>query len=94
MLHEVLYFVIMSILGALTAVLIWAEKWEDLFKFDSLRHIIIGAIVGVLYWHMYSQWNLPNSVMSFIAGYFGTDFVEALTTRFRRMFSKNAGNDH
>jgi len=71
-------FIIMGFLGGLAHALIISKKWEDLKKFTTARRVIIGAIVGFLYFFMWSEWNFPNAIMAWVSGYWGTTFIEEI----------------
>jgi len=83
---ELLYFSAMGFLGGLAYVLLMSEKWEDLKKFKMIRRLIIGAIAGIVYFFLWSDYNFPNTIMSFISGYFGCDFIETLVSRFKQRY--------
>ena len=76
------YFTVLGLLGGFTYILAEvAKKWSDLWTFLAFRRYIIGAMVGYLYYMGYSAWDLPNSLMCWVAGYMGTHFIESLITR-------------
>jgi len=75
---EILLFVLLSLLGGIAYVLIEAEEWADLKSFKTVRHIMISSIVGVIYYNLYSEWDFPNMVMSFVSGYMGPTFIQGL----------------
>ena len=75
---EILLFVFLSLLGGIAYVLIDAEKWEDLKTFKTARHILISLIVGIIYYNLYSEWDFPNMVMTFVSGYMGPTFIQGL----------------
>ncbi len=75
---EILFFVFLSLLGGIAYVLIDADKWDDLKSFNTVRHILISLIVGVIYYNLYSEWDFPNLVMSFVSGYMGPTFIQGL----------------
>lgn len=79
----VLNFVFMGFLGGLAYVLINSKKWKDLKEFKSFRRYLLGAITGFLYYNLYSSWNWPNIIMSFVTGYMGTTFIESLIERLK-----------
>ena len=81
---EILQFVLLGFLGAVCFVLLKAEGWTDLKKFNMIRRLIIGGVVGYLYSVLYSSYSFPNFVMSFVAGYSGVDFVETIVVKFRK----------
>lgn len=78
-----LHFIVMGLLGGLAYVLVWAKGWDDLKSFHAVRRLILGAVIGYVYNFLYSDWSFPNMVMSFVAGYMGTDFIEAIVKKFK-----------
>lgn len=72
---------IIGLIGAFAARLIWAQSAEDLGGFSCVRQLALGAIAGGLYTAMQAQYGLPDGIMTFVAGYAGSDFVEALVQR-------------
>jgi len=81
---QLVWFVVLGILGGVTNVIIGAESWEDLKKFSAFKRTIIGGIVGFLYRFLYSDYGFPNFVMTFVAGYMGTDFILAIIEKFKK----------
>ena len=82
---EVLFFVILGLLGGFTFILMEkAEKWEDLATFFAFKRYILGAIVGYLYNIGYSEWSLPDGLMCFVSGYASTTFIESLIHRYEK----------
>ena len=81
--YTTLHFIFMGFLGGVLYILIRAKRKRDLYKFDSIKHLIIGAIIGYIYSILYSEYNFPNSIMCLVAGYMGADFIKALVERFR-----------
>jgi len=78
---QIIQFVLMGLLGGVAYALINAEGWDDLKTFKTFRHILISLIVGGLYYVLYSEWNYPNMVMSFISGYMGPSFIAGITKK-------------
>jgi len=76
-------FSFMGFLGGLAHALIISKRWKDLKKFTTVRRVIIGAIVGFLYFFMWSEWTFPNAIMAFVSGYWGVTFLEELAERFK-----------
>ncbi|MEM2447921.1 MAG: hypothetical protein QXT14_03085 [Candidatus Bathyarchaeia archaeon] len=87
---EVLHFILMGWLGAFLYVLIWAKSWQDLKKFESVRHMVVGLIVGYVYQILHSNYSWPDLFCSMIAGYFGSDFIQALVEMFRGKLIKKS----
>lgn len=80
----IIYFVVLGLFGGFARVLIWSKSWEEVKQYSSVRHIILGGIIGFLYQFLYSEHAFPNFVMSFVAGYMGTDFIEGLIEKFKK----------
>jgi len=77
-------FTVLGLLGGCAWVLNWAKGWEELKSFEATRRIILGGIIGFLYNFLHSDYSFPNSVMAFVAGYMGTDFIAGLLERFKK----------
>jgi len=77
-------FVVLGFLGGCANVLLWAQSYADLKAFKSARQIAIGAIVGFVYSFLHTNYGFPDFVMSFVAGYMGTDFLQGLIERFKK----------
>ena len=81
-LEQMIYFIILGFVGSTAYVLLNSESYADLFKFDSVKRYIVGILVGGIYNILYSDYNFPNSIMCFVAGYTGIHFIEGLVNRF------------
>ena len=79
---RVFSFIILGLLGGITYVFINSDSVDDLTKFDSVKRYVIGAISGFIYDILYSEYNFPNFIMCFVAGYMGTTFIEGLIDKF------------
>lgn len=64
-----------STIGALLNVLLWSKTPEDITKWSSVKAIIVGTIIGYLYYWGEAIHGFPDSFMSIIAGYTGQDFI-------------------
>ena len=80
---QTLHFILMGFLGATTYVLCWAKSPKDLTSFESLRHLALGPLIGYIYSILHSNYSYPDLIMSFVAGWFGVDFIESLIVRFK-----------
>jgi len=76
--------VALGTLGGVTHVIMWSESVADLKKFSSFKRIVIGGIVGFLYTFLHSDYGFPNFVMTFVAGYMGTDFLLSVIEKFKK----------
>jgi len=86
-----LHFVFMGVLGSLLYVLVHAKEPKDLYGFDSLRRIAIGAIVGYLYMFLHSDYGFPDLVMTAVAGYAGSDFIMVLFEKLKVLLGVKGG---
>ena len=75
-------FVFSGFLGALLYILCWTKTAKELGDYNNVKRLIVGAIVGYVYFFLHSDYDFPNGVMAFVAGYMGTDFIEALIEKF------------
>jgi len=82
-LEQILWFFFLGFLGAATHILVESKNFSDLTKFESLKTYAIGIIVGFLYDILYSDYNFPNFLMCWVAGYTGTDFIKKLLERLK-----------
>lgn len=78
-----IWFIFLGFLGGVTHIIIESRDFSDLIKFDSMRTYIIGIIVGFLYDILYSDYNFPNLIMCWVAGYTGVDFIKRILERFQ-----------
>ena len=81
MVVQILWFVILGLVGGVAYVFMHSDDWEDLTKFGAFKRVVIGGIVGGLYFFLYSEHDFPNAVMTFVSGYMGTDFIERLAKK-------------
>jgi prepilin signal peptidase PulO-like enzyme (type II secretory pathway) len=77
---------LMTVLGAFTNVLLWIRSWGELTSFEATRTLVLGLVVGVLWYFMRVEHNVPDSVVSFVVGYAARDIIEAVVQRFRPGF--------
>lgn len=83
MTQPVTWFAILGLLGGFTHVFVDSKTWNDLLKFESVKQMIVGGISGGLYWMMYLEHNFPNTIMAFVVGYSGTDFIIKLIEKYQ-----------
>ena len=78
---ETIWFILLGLVGGVTFIIMHSDDWDDLTKFAAFKRIVIGGVVGCLYWLLYSEHSYPNMIMSFVCGYAGTDFINKLVLR-------------
>jgi hypothetical protein len=80
---EALHFIGMGLLGAVIYVLCWSKSWGELRSFESVRHLVLGPVIGYLYSVLHANYSFPDLIMAAVAGYFGVDFIQSLFERLR-----------
>lgn len=78
----ILISILLGLVGGIANVIVWAKSWADLKEFSAFRTIIMGGIVGFVYIFLHSDYGFPNTIMTFIAGYAGTDFIRGIIEKF------------
>ncbi|PUA31332.1 MAG: hypothetical protein B7O98_09500 [Zestosphaera tikiterensis] len=74
--NDLLLFIVNGTLGAFLNVLMWSKAVEDLKSFKTFKLVFIGALTGYIYWWAHSEYNIPNGLLSIMAGYTAEDFLE------------------
>jgi len=74
----------LGFVGGFTAILVGSKDWADLKTFAAFKRYILGAIVGGLYSMLHSDYGFPNTIMTFVSGYAGTDFIDKLVERMQK----------
>jgi len=82
---EILLFILVGALGGLTYVFMIAVSWKDFMEFNSHKRIILGAIIGFIYFYLHSDWGYPNAVMTWVSGYMGPTFVDQLIEKRKKV---------
>ena len=73
----------LSVLGAIANVLLWIKSWEEVTSVEAVRTVLLGMIVGILWYFMRVEHGVPDSVVSFVVGYTAKDVLEGIIERFR-----------
>jgi len=74
-------FVVNAVIGSLLNVLMWCKSWEELKGWEAVKTVLIGAIVGYIYWWGHQEHGFPDGLMSILVGYSSKDFIEWVMTR-------------
>lgn len=82
-LEVTIWFIVLGFLGGIIHVVMDAESWSDLKKFGAFKASVLGAASGFIYSILYSDYNFPNSIMTIISGYCGTDFIINLIEKYK-----------
>ena len=84
---DVFLFTFIGFIGGLTYVIMTAHSWSDFKCFGSAKRMMLGAIIGFIYFFMHSDYSWPNSVMTWVSGYAGPTFIDQLIEKRRRALS-------
>jgi uncharacterized membrane protein YeaQ/YmgE (transglycosylase-associated protein family) len=90
--EQIISFIILGALGGLLHVLIHTSSLKEALQYNSSKWIIIGAISGLAYYFLYSDYHFPNSFMAIVVGYTGADFIIAAAARVRRLLGVEQHN--
>ena len=78
-------FMVLGALGGVLHMLVHTSNLKEALQYNNSKWIIIGAISGLAYYFLYTDYNFPNGFMALVAGYSGADFIEAGSRRFSRV---------
>ena len=76
--------VALCVLGAFTNVIMWARKPEDIASFEAVKTLVLGFVVGVVWYFARVEHGVPDSLLCFVVGYSSEDIVNAITARVKR----------
>ena len=77
-------FILHGFIGAVIAVLVKAYSWRYLKSWSAVRYYVLGALSGYVYYWLHSEYSFPNAVMSIVAGYFASDFLESFLQQVKK----------
>ena len=78
-------FIVLGALGGVLRVLLHTESLSEALSYNNAKWVLVGAISGLAYFYLYSDYNFPNHFMALVVGYTGADFIEAGSKRFSRV---------
>jgi hypothetical protein len=76
-------FTILGALGGVLHVLVHTSSLGEALVYNNSKWVIIGAISGLAYYFLYSDYNFPNHFMAIVIGYTGADFIVAAAARIK-----------
>lgn len=86
---EILLFILVGILGGLTYVFMVADSWDNFREFNSQKRMILGGIIGFIYFYLHSDWGYPNAVMTWVSGYMGPTFVDQFIEKRKKVAARS-----
>jgi hypothetical protein len=81
--EELISFTILGALGGLLHVLVHTSSLREAIQYNSSKWIIIGAISGLAYYFLHTDYSFPNHFMAIVVGYSGADFIVAAANRIK-----------
>ncbi len=78
-----IYFVFIGLIGGVAHVIMEAKSWSDLKNFSAFKKSTLGAICGFIYYFLYSDYDFPNALMTFISGWWGTTFIMSIIEKYK-----------
>jgi len=76
-------FVLIGLLGGITHSFLLARNWSELRQLSFAKSVWAGAVAGLLFYLIHSQWTVPNGIVCFFAGWWGRMFLMSLAKRFK-----------
>lgn len=86
---EIIYFILVGTLGGISYVFMVSTSWDAFLEFSSHKRIILGAIIGFLYFYLHSDWGYPDAVMTWVSAYMGPTFVDQLIEKRKQIVAKS-----
>ena len=79
---------VLGALGGLLRVLLHTESLSEALVYANSKWVLVGAITGLAYYFLYTDYGFPNSFMAIIVGYTGADFIDAGSRRLNKVISE------
>jgi len=86
---EIIYFILVGTLGGISYVFMASTSWDAFREFSSHKRIILGAIIGFLYFYLHSDWGYPDAIMTWVSAYMGPTFVDQLIKKRKHIVAKS-----
>jgi uncharacterized membrane protein YeaQ/YmgE (transglycosylase-associated protein family) len=83
-----IHFIILGALGGALRILLHTENLGEAIQYANYKWVLVGGIVGLAYYFLYTNHNFPDQFMALIAGYAGADVLEAGSKRFSRVLNE------
>jgi uncharacterized YccA/Bax inhibitor family protein len=82
--ESMLVFTILGALGGVLHVLIHTSSLKEAIQYANLKWVLIGAISGLAYYYLHTDYGFPDHFMAIVVGYSGADFIPTLARRLTR----------
>jgi MFS superfamily sulfate permease-like transporter len=81
-------FIILGALGGLLRILVHTDTLMEALMYSNLKWVAVGAITGLAYFYLYTDYSFPNNLMALIVGYSAADFIEAASRKASRILNE------
>ena len=81
-------FVVLGAIGGLLRLLLHTETLIEALTYANTKWVVIGAISGLSYYFLYSDYGFPNSFMAIVVGYTGADIIEVGSKKFSKVLDE------
>ena len=85
---KIFFFVFLGVIGAAACALRSSSSYKELGAFVNVQRVLMGAIMGFIYYFLWSDYDFPNTVMCILAGYTGTDVLDGIIEKYREKKKK------
>jgi ABC-type spermidine/putrescine transport system permease subunit II len=83
--EQLINFIALGALGGLLRLLLHTDTLMEALTYANSKWVLVGAISGLSYYFLYSDYGFPNSFMAIVVGYTGADIIEAGSKKITRM---------
>jgi uncharacterized membrane protein YeaQ/YmgE (transglycosylase-associated protein family) len=83
--EQLISFIVLGALGGLLHVLVHTSSLREAIQYANSKWVLIGAISGLAYYFLYTDYNFPNHFMTIVVGYTGADFIIAAAARLNKV---------
>jgi hypothetical protein len=83
--EQIMSFIMLGAMGGLLRLLLHTESLAEALTYANTKWVMVGAISGLSYYFLYSNYGFPNSFMAIVAGYAGADLIIAAAARLNKV---------
>jgi flagellar biosynthesis protein FliR len=80
-----IHFIVLGALGGALRLLLHTDTLMEALSYANSKWVLVGGIVGLAYYFLYTDYSFPNHFMALIAGYSGADFIDAGSRKLNRI---------
>jgi flagellar biosynthesis protein FliR len=80
-----IHFILLGAVGGALRLLLHTDTLMGALSYANSKWVLVGAISGLAYYFLYSDYNFPNSFMALVTGYAGADIIEVGSRKLSRI---------